>query len=213
MPRPKKRVLEVDEFSVATGIINLLKKAGVKTELDFQNFTSKDLQDIEGMGPGRLAELKLFLKGRGVKLKKNPPKEKKPLKWDPQTREVLLKVQNGEIENYAQDMKRCGMMIERFGIETIMNLEFPATTACRNLRYFFSGGQIAGWVSDYVRKFAPMRIAERQEEAPKPKEVAPEPIKVQAPVETHYEPIAKAPRSLADFLKQRKNEKKNDETN
>ena len=200
MAKPKRPDLSVGDFPIATRTITILEREGIKNASDLQNYTAKDLDNIEGLGTVSLAELKTFLKGYGVKLKKSPPKEKKAPKWDPQTREVLLMVQKGEIENYAQDMKRCGMMIERFGVETMMNLEFPKTTDCRNLRYFFSGGQIAGWVEKYVQQFAKIRLAQPAPAAVEEPKTSPVDSKKSGePVIYNISP--KQPKTLSDFLK------------
>ena len=200
MAKPKRPDLSVGDFPIATRTITILEREGISRASDLQNYCAKDLDEIDGLGIIGLAELKTFLKGYGIKLKKSPPKEKKAPKWNPQTREVLLIVQKGEIENYSQDMKRCGMMIERFGVETMMNLEFPKTTDCRNLRYFFSGGQIASWVDNYVRQFAKIRLADPGPTAVEealPSE--PDSKKSGEPVVYNISP--KQPKTLSDFLK------------
>lgn len=207
MPRPAKKPLTVEEFPIAKGIINILKKAGIKTEQDFGNFSPDDLKGLDGMGPGRLAELKLFLKGAKIRLKKNPPKEKKARKWDPRTREVMLLIQDGNVFNGARDMQMTGMMIEEFGLETMMNVRTPAHIQPPRVSYFFSMGKIAGWVPKYVRQFAKIKLIEEPITPQSQESVEQEQNKPVTPPVVPYAPTTKAPKSLADFLKQRKENK------
>lgn len=196
----KKDDTNIEIFPISGRTITALKKAGITKASDFQNYSATDLKKIEGLGPVLLLELKDYLKGAKIKLKKREPAAKKERKWDPRAREVALMIQKGQIQNYAQDCKMAGMLIQKFGWEWCMRVELPPHIQPPTLRYFFSGGQIAGWVEDYFGRFAVMKLVEEE------KVVEPEPQKEYnlgpAP---EWKPSVQVPKTLGEFLKQRKN--------
>lgn len=204
MAAKKKTNIQIENFPIVKRTINLLKNEGILSGDDFANYTKKNLQEIKGLGAAGLSELLFFLKGAGIKLKKAEKVEKKAPKWDPKTREILLRVQKGIINNYAQEQQMMGKLIDKFGVETMERVSVPATCQPPTVRYFFSGGQIAGWAHDYIQKFAPIRIIEREKPViPPPPDLegdggVEEIIGFKAPIEP------RVPKTLGEFLASRK---------
>jgi hypothetical protein len=203
MAKEKQPIL-LEYFPISAKTKNALIKAGIKNSDDFANFTLLQLDEIEGLGPVLLLELKTFLKGAKIKWKKREAKEKKAPKWNPETKEIMLRVLDGQVSNYAIEYQKCGMLIEKYGAETIRNSRIPDKVQPPTFRYFFTGGMIASWCDNYFKQFAPIRLLEAPridlEEAGGVEEVLELAI---APVVV-YEPKKKAPSSLADFLKLRR---------
>ena len=203
MEKEKQPIL-LEYFPISAKTKNALIKAGIKNSDDFANFTLVQLNEIEGLGPVLLLELKTFLKGAKIKLKKREAKEKKVPKWDPETKEIMLHVLNRQVGNYAIEYQKCGQLIEKYGAETVRNSRIPEKVQPPTFRYFFTGGMIASWCDNYFKQFAPIRLLETPkidlEEAGGVEEVL---ELANAPVVV-YEPKKKAPSTLADFLKLRR---------
>ncbi len=206
--KKKKQPTYVEDFPIATRTINLLKGEGILISDDFANYSKKNLQEIGGLGPTGLAELLVFLKGAGIKLRKAEPKPKKEPKWDPRTREVLLMMQEGQVSNYPQEMSLAGKLLDEFGYETLMRTKIPPKCQPPSVRYFFSGGQIAAWSYEYIQKNAPIRLVERETVPVAPlvdlegRDKVEELVGVREPVE--YQIKTRAPKTLGEFLAARK---------
>lgn len=204
MPRPKKQSIPIGNFPISKRTINLLQSAQINTSADFSNFTLQDIKALDGLGAVLLTELRLFLREAGIKLKKGPVKEKKLPKWDPETKEIMLHVLDGQVSNYAIEHQKCGQLIERYGKETVRNMKIPERIQPPTFRYFFTGGMIASWCDEFFRKFAPVRLIEAPkidlEEAGGVEEV----LELANAPEVVYVAKKKAPSSLADFLNLRK---------
>ena len=185
-----------------------MKGEGILSGEDFANWTKKNLQEIKGLGPGSLAELLVFLKGAGIKLRKAEPKEKKAPKYDPRTREVLLMMQEGQVSNYPQEMALAGKLLDEFGYETLMRTKIPPKCQPPSVRYFFSGGQIAAWSYEYIQRHAPIRLVERETPVLEPLvdleggDAVEELIGAREPVE--YQIKTRVPKTLGEFLSLRK---------
>lgn len=204
----KKTNIQIEDFPIPTRTINLLKGEGILSGADFANYSKRNLQEIRGLGSGSLAELLVFLKGAGIKLRKAEPKPKKEPKWDPRTREVLLMMQEGQVSNYGIEMNLAGKLLDEFGYENLMRVKIPPKCQPPSVRYFFSGGQIAAWSFDYIRSFAPMRLVEREKPVLAPlvdlegDGEAREDLGVKEPVEYTLKP--RQPKTLGEFLSLRK---------
>lgn len=204
--KKKKQPTYVEDFPIATRTINLLKNEGILISDDFANYSKKNLQEIGGLGPTGLAELLVFLKGAGIKLRKAEPKPKKEARWPKETKEILEQVQ-GVVNSYVREIPLMGKLIEEFGAETMRRVTIPYGKD--SVQYFFTGGKIAGWAAQYIQGFAPIRLVERPVEPVAPclpdlegnggvDEVLARP----EPVE--YQIKNRVPKTLGEFLSLRK---------
>lgn len=197
MPKTKPDT-NIEDFPISGKTKTALTKAGLKKASDFAEYSAADLKKIEGIGPVLLLELKDYLKGAKIKLKKREPAAKKAPKYSPETKEIMLNLLQGQVMNYGMDMKYTGLLIEKYGAETVRNASLPPHIQPPRLNYFFTGGRIAAWCDSYFAKFAPIRLVEEERPVDKEPEVE---YSGPAPV---WEPVAKAPKTLMEFLKERK---------
>lgn len=193
--QPDLFTLKVEDFPLDTRTINILLAAGFKTAEDFRNVTLAQISSLEGLGAKRVLEVRTVLKGAGIAFKREI-KEKKVPKWPKETKEILIKILGPRMNNYAENFRLCGMMINEFGVDCMRRFEVHPNVD--SLRYYFSGGQIAPWASEYAQQFMVWDLAEEREEV-----VDKRPVIQYTEEELNYKPIVSAPKTLADFLKSR----------
>lgn len=191
-----KNPLDVGKFPIATRTINILRGAGIESTEDFSNLTLAQLKDLPGLGSKLLTELRLFLKDAGVKLKKAEAKQTTP-KYPKETKEILKNLLGERVNNYAMEMKRCGLMILHFGVETME--KFQVHDGKDSLCYYFSGGKISPWVDNYAKQFMTFRMSEK---VPLTQDADDE-LENDKALPAEFVPIKTMPKSLADFLKER----------
>lgn len=181
--------LPVERFPIATRAINLLKAAGFRNEDDFRGAPEKEIKEIEGLGPTMLAELKIFLKGRGIALKREKA-AKKPPKYDPRSVSLVkILLPKGEIA-FSREVPIAGRLIARYGFENLIRIKLPPHI--NSLRWLESG--IDGWGDRFVASFAPIQLVE----------VKPVEEKVEEFVEEREYKSVEKPKTLKEFLGLRK---------
>ena len=189
-------VLKVKDFAISTRTINILTTAGYKDANDFNGVTMREIMALEGLGPILGVELKQFLKGAKIALKREERVKQEP-KWPKETKEILIGLLGPRMNNYAENFRLCGIMINEFGIDCMKKFEIhPGITS---LRYYFSGGQIAPWASEYAQKFMTWKLVEKEKEVV----IDSKPEVEYTEEELNYKPIPAPPKTLADFLKSR----------
>lgn len=194
---PKKTDTNIEDFPINGRTKAALTKVGIHKASDFINYSAADLKKIEGLGPVLLLELKDYLKGAKIKLKKREPAAKKAPKYDPATKEIMLNLLQGQVTNFGMDMKYTGLLIERFGAETVRNACLPPHIQPPRLNYFFTGGRIAAWCDQYFAKFAPIRLVEEEKVDKEPE------VEYSGPA-PEWKPKERVPQTLMEFLKSRK---------
>ncbi len=182
--------LPISQFPLSTRCINILKNAGYVDEGSFRNAKESDIKNLPRFGPTLLAELKLFLLGRGIKLQREK-KEKKGPKYDPRARDVVKALlPKGEI-NFSREVPIAGKLLEIYAYEDLLRVKLPSHVS--TLAWLYSGRD--GWADRFVSSFAPMRLVE-SEPVVKKQEELPEFIQ-------EYKRVEK-PKTLEEFLGLRK---------
>lgn len=182
--------MRLEDFPVSTGTINILLKAGYKEDKDLKGAKEKEISNLKGLGPAKLAELKVFLKGIGIKLEREK-KEKKAPKYHPQSRELVkLLLPKGEI-NFSRETQAAGKLLEKFSFEELERCKLPEHVT--SLLWLLSG--LDGWATRWINQFAPIKVVQREEKV--------EEIEVEDLPEVNYKPAAR-PMDLASFMGLRK---------
>ncbi len=176
----------MEEFPIGTRTINVLKRNGYETEGDFKGAGYNTVKELEGLGLKGFSELTIFLKGRGISLKKEK-KEKSGPKYHPRSKELATRMlPKGEF-SFAVEIPAAHKLIELYGFDNVTRVDVPGHV--KSLRYFLAG--VGGWMDRKVAERAPMRLVEVKEE------VAVEPEEEIEQVA--YKPAA-APIDLKTFL-------------
>lgn len=184
-------MLPIESFPLPERAIKLLKAAGFNFLNDFENCPEKSISQLFGFGPTYMSELKVFLKGRKIKLQKEK-KEKGP-KYDTRARDLVkLMLPKGEI-NFAIETKAAGQLLEHFAFEDIARVKLPPHVT--SLRWLCSG--IGGWTNRFIAELAPMRLVEEEKIEEKPVEIEEEKVEIE------YKK-AERPLDLQSFLGMRK---------
>lgn len=189
MARKKKEIIPIgiEQFPIQTRAINILKDAGYKTDQDFKGAPEKDVKDLEGFGPTMLAELKLFLKGVGVKFQPVPKKAKKP--GNPQIRDLILILLANRKFAFGQELLPAKLLLDKYDFQLLVRVKLPDHVD--SLRWLASGIG-GGWADEFINGFAPMKMVEK----------TPAPIqekRVEEVKKVEYRPAAK-PMDLQTFL-------------
>lgn len=168
--------------------INILRAAGYTYDTDLAGVNEKIIKELPGFGAVYLTELKIYLKGRKIKLTKDK-KEKAAPKWHPRSRELVLRMlPKGEI-NFSIEVPAAGRLLQEFEFEDVVRVKLPSHV--NSLRWLVSG--IGGWANRLVNSAAPAKLVEKTE---KLEIVKPEAEEIE---EIEYKKVER-PLDLASFL-------------
>jgi len=181
----------VSDFPINNRTKNALQKAGIETVEDLKEKTFKELKAVKGIGKDAALDLRQFLSEAKISLKRAvaAPKEKVDPALRGQAWNVVAKLLDGkELINKSLEYRVSLELIERYGYEEMMRVKLPPHVT--SLIYLRRGE----WISDFVAKFQPMRLAEVQ--LPQKEEKVVEKIE-----KIEYRPLTKQkPKNLTEFL-------------
>lgn len=182
--------LKTKDFPLAARSISILTNAGYLCESDFSSAREAEIKNLRGLGPVLLAELKLFLKGRGITLKRDI-REKRELKYNPRSRELVkILLPKGEI-NFSREVPIAGKLLEIYKYENLERVKLPSHVS--TLAWLYSG--VGGWSDRFIGSFAPIELVD----TPQPEQKKEETI-----IETREYKKADKPKTLQEFLGLRK---------
>lgn len=177
--------MEIANWPVSKRLINTLLRGGYYNEKDIPEYID-DIENIPGMGPGNLSELRewLFQKYNRRLPRKPRPKKRKLESYD-SAKEILTHlIKDVKSEDFGRQLRMADSLLKKYNKEILLST--PPKPGIYSLSWY-----LADYGDKYIRSHMPAVVI--TEEKIKQEEVI-----LDEPAELE---VTSAPKSLKDFLK------------
>jgi hypothetical protein len=146
--------MEINEWPVSNRLINILVNNGIYKESDIPEYL-EDVQQIPGMGPKTLCELREWLYQKySRKLTKKPQVKKKKVKDFQSSREVVSHL-IGNPEDWGRQIKMADSLVAKYGRETLLKME-------PNPKVYSLAWYLTDFGDKYIRKNLPVTVVKEE---------------------------------------------------